>query len=82
MRTEIINNTYDNGHRICVQRVIYNKSDDLYMLAELQYKLEALSAQYGTQMPNEIAEEIEKLTSMIAAQEILVNGYNQKDVTV
>jgi len=42
-RTEIISNEYQNGSRVCTQRVTYTKSEDLYMLANLQRQLEMLT---------------------------------------
>ncbi len=45
MTTEITSSTYENGKRVEVQRVTYEKSDDLYSLAAAQRRYENLCKQ-------------------------------------
>ena len=44
MISEIVENTYVNGQRICMQKIIYDKSDDLFKLANLQRQYELVCA--------------------------------------
>ena len=45
MKTEVTSNTYENGQRVEIQRVIYDKSDDLFTLANFQRHYERVCKQ-------------------------------------
>ena len=79
MTTEITSTKYENGKRVEVQRVIYEKSDDLYALANAQRRYENLCKQIdnaaeGTDLESLQAEEA-KLEAEIEERENIVAGY-------
>ena len=79
MTTEITSTKYENGKRIEVQRVIYEKSDDLYALANAQRRYENLCKQIdnaaeGTDLESLQAEKA-KLEAEIEERENIVAGY-------
>ncbi len=82
MKTEIISNTYENGKRVETQRVTYDKSDDLYTLANLQRRYEGVCKQIENAGEDENVEtllsEKTKLEAEIVAQETKVDGYDEK----
>ena len=79
MKTEITSNTYENGKRVEIQRVIYDKSDDLFTLANLQRHYERVCAQIEV-TTNEatiasLNTEKENLLAKISAMESNLAGY-------
>ena len=79
MTTEITSTKYENGKRVEVQRVIYEKSDDLYALANAQRRYENLCKQIdnaaeGTDLESLQAEKA-KLEAEIEESENIVAGY-------
>lgn len=79
MTTEITSTKYENGKRVEVQRVIYEKSDDLYALANAQRRYENLCKQIdnaaeGTNLESLQAEKA-KLEAEIEERENIVAGY-------
>lgn len=79
MTTEITSTKYENGKRVEVQRVIYEKSDDLYALANVQRRYENLCKQIdnaaeGTDLESLQAEKA-KLEAEIEERENIVAGY-------
>ena len=80
MTTEITSTKYENGKRVEVQRVIYEKSDDLYALANAQRRYENVCRQIetaaeGADLENLRAEKA-KLEAEISAKETIVAGYD------
>ena len=78
---EISSISYENGKRVAMQKVTYDKSDDLFTLADMQRQLEALIRQREANEANgksssRLQEEIDKLTSDIAFQQNIIDGYN------
>lgn len=79
MTTEITSSTYENGKRVEVQRVTYEKSDDLYALAAAQRRYENLCKQIenaaeGTDLESLQAEKA-KLEAELEEKENIVAGY-------
>ena len=79
MTTETTSSTYENGKRVEVQRVIYEKSDDIYALANAQRRYENLCKQIdnaaeGTDLESLQAEKA-KLEAEIEERENIVAGY-------
>lgn len=79
MTTEITSAKYENGKRVEVQRVTYEKSDDLYALASVQRRYENLCKQIdnaaeGTDLESLQAEKA-KLEAEIEERENIVAGY-------
>ncbi len=79
MTTEITSTKYENGKRVEVQRVTYEKSDDLYALASVQRRYENLCKQIdnaaeGTDLESLQAEKA-KLEAEIEERENIVAGY-------
>lgn len=79
MTTEITSTKYENGKRVEVQRVIYEKSDDLYALANAQRRYENLCKQIdnateGTDLESLQAEKA-KLEAELEEKENIVAGY-------
>lgn len=79
MKTEIVGNTYENGKRVSSQRVYYDKSDDLFTLANLQRNYENICAQLDDCQDSDrrerLAREKTRLESELEAQETLISGY-------
>ncbi|MBQ8549859.1 MAG: hypothetical protein IJ426_00800 [Clostridia bacterium] len=79
MTTEITSTKYENGKRVEVQRVTYEKSDDLYALASVQRRYENLCKQIdnaaeGTDLESLQAEKA-KLEAELEEKENIVAGY-------
>ncbi len=79
MTTEITSTKYENGKRVEVQRVTYEKSDDLYALASVQRRYENLCKQIdnateGTDLESLQAEKV-KLEAELEEKENIVAGY-------
>lgn len=81
MEKEYVGSTYENGKRIAIQRIIYNKSDDLFALAELQERYERILKNLSDPAlidPDEIADlttSKKDLEAQLTAQQIIVDGY-------
>lgn len=80
MRNVTVSTSYENGRRIEVHHLIYEKSDDLFTLANLYRRREVLArqleeAEEGESTEN-LREEIASLDLEITAQESVVSGYN------
>ena len=80
MTTEITSSTYENGKRIEVQRVTYEKSDDLYSLAAMQRRYENVCKQIEAATEETDLESLNaekaKLEAEIEAKESVVAGYD------
>ena len=79
MTTEITSTKYEHGKRVEVQRVTYEKSDDLYALASVQRRYENLCKQIdnaaeGTDLESLQAEKA-KLEAELEEKENIVAGY-------
>lgn len=63
-----------------IQKVYYDKSDDLYELAKLQKKYEAFLACLADDLNEDerknFEENIEEIQNKIRAQQEIVNGYD------
>lgn len=81
MKVEIIGNTYADGKRIATQKVTYDKSDDLFALANLQRQLENIEthiAEASTETDIEVLlSEKQRIATEVAAQAEIVNGYEE-----
>lgn len=81
MKTEITGNSYENGKRVEIQKVTYDKSDDLYTLANLQKQYENITQQIDSsseqgKVSDYLIDEKEHLESEILRQQNIVNGYS------
>ena len=82
MVTEITSSTYEGGKRIEIQRVTYEKSDDLYALANAQRRYENLCTQLETaegDYRERLQGEKERLEAEIAEKERIVAGYDDTE---
>jgi len=83
MITEKLNSTYQNGKRIENQRVIYEKSDDLYVLADLNRRYENVRSEIAAAPAgadtNYLQAEKRRLETEITAQQAIVDGYSVND---
>ena len=82
METLIVDNRFENGKRVCTQEVTYEKSDDLFTLANLQRQYENVclqirNAKEGTNIEY-LKNQKEKLALSIACQEDIIKGYSEK----
>ena len=79
MTTETTSSTYENGKRVEVQRVTYEKSDDLYALASVQRRYENLCKQIDNAAEDTDLESLHaekaKLGAEIEERENIVSGY-------
>lgn len=79
MTTEITSTKYENGKRVEVQRVTYEKSDDLYALASVQRRYENLCKQIDNVAEDTDLESLQaekaKLEAEIEERENIVSGY-------
>lgn len=79
MTTEITSTKYENGKRVEVQRVTYEKSDDLYALASVQRRYENLCKQIDNAAEGSDLESLQaekaKLEAELEAKENIVAGY-------
>lgn len=79
MKTEVIGNIYEDGKRISTQKVIYDKSDDLYVLANLQKQYENICQRIEELEPGVdstyLLSEKSRLEGAIAEQEEIINNY-------
>ena len=86
MITEVVSNSYADGKRISTQKVTYDKSDDLYTLANLQrrheHTCELLAnppSGYTEKNIEHLEAEKASLEAEIAAQEAIINGYTSAE---
>lgn len=83
MTTETISNTYENGKRIEVQKNTYDKSDDLYTLANLQRRYESVCKQIAAAKEGEniqgLLVEKAKFEADISAQKEKLGGYENEN---
>lgn len=79
MKVEIIGNAYADGKRTATQKVTYDKSDDLFALANLQRQLENIETHIAEATPETDIEvlltEKQRIAAEVAAQTEIVNGY-------
>ena len=79
MTTEITSTKYENGKRVEVQRVIYEKSDDLYALAATQRRYENLCKQIDNAAEDTDLESLQvekaKLEAELEEKKNIVAGY-------
>ena len=85
MRAEVTSNSYENGNRVEIQRVIYEKSDDLFTLANLQRRYERVCKRIEETTNETIIENLqaekEKLAAEISAMESYVAGYDDAEIS-
>lgn len=83
MKTEVVSNEFVDGKRVCTQKVTYNKSDDIFTLANLQKRYEKLCTQISESTDeNErvlLNDEKASVEAQIVAQEELINGYDTEE---
>lgn len=79
MKTEVIENTYENGKRVSTQKVTYDKSDDLFTLANLQKQYESICRRIeesdGSTDTSYLQSEKARLEEEISAQQNIVDNY-------
>ena len=80
MTTEIISNEYEGGRRVCVQKVVYTKADDLNVLGQLQISLARVLGAENSRLAGsgQYGEEIKRLSEAIAAQQLIVDSYPEE----
>lgn len=80
MTTEITSTTYENGKRVETQRITYEKSDDLYSLANVQRRYENICKQIkeNGETENLLAEKA-RVQAEVEAWEKIVAGYESKE---
>lgn len=81
MTTTVINSVYENGQRVVTQKVEYDKSDDLFTLANLQRRYERMCqdlevATTETEIQR-IQENIAEIQVQIEEQQKIVDGYEE-----
>ncbi len=81
MTTTTLNFKYENGQRIVEQLVTYDKSDDLFALANLQRRYERISKELDEVTDQEEIERLQKSLETIKAeideQQKIVDGYEE-----
>jgi multidrug resistance efflux pump len=81
MTTTTLNFKYENGQRIVEQLVTYDKSDDLFALANFQRRYERISKELeGVTEQEEIErlqENLETIKAEINEQQKIVDGYEE-----
>lgn len=79
MKTEVIENTYENGRRVSTQKVTYDKSDDLFTLANLQKQYESICHRIeesdSSADTSYLQSEKTRLEEDIATQQKIVDNY-------
>lgn len=79
MTTEIISDSYENGKRISTQRVTYDKSDDLFALANYQRQYENVCTQLSAAPVGSditfLQAEKTRLEGELVLQQAVVDGY-------
>ena len=82
MNTEIVGNTYENGKRVSMQKVTYDKSDDLFKLANLQRQYEVVCTRLENLEEGADASAVEsekvRLEANITEQTAYINGYEEQ----
>lgn len=82
MVTEIVGNSYENGKRVSMQKVTYDKSDDLFKLANLQRQYEVICARINQASDADISaleSERTRLEVSIAEQAEILSGYEKQE---
>lgn len=81
MTTKVIKSTYENGQRVVEQLVMYDKSDDLFTLANIQRRYERLVKSLETAIDeaeiNSIKESMKLVEAEIAEQQAIIDGYEE-----
>lgn len=75
MKAEITGNIYENGKRVQLQRVFYEKSDDLYTLAHLHQRLERVRRNIDAATTESQLEALQAEKAKIEADIAEVQGY-------
>lgn len=79
MTTEIISSSVENGQRIVTQRVIYDKSDDLFTLANYQRSCEQLTERIANAKTEDeksaYETSLKRAQENLAAQQVIVDSY-------
>ena len=83
MNTEIVGNSYENGKRISMQKVTYDKSDDLFKLANLQRQYEVICERIATLSEGADASSLEiekaRLETLVEEQTAYIEGYDEQE---
>lgn len=83
MTTEIISSSVKNGQRIVTQRVIYDKSDDLFALANYQRSCEQLTEKLVAAKTEDeksaYQTSLNRARENLAAQQIIVDSYGETE---
>ena len=79
MKTETISNDYIDGKRVSTQKVTYDKSDDLFTLANIQRQYENIcnrieEAEAGADV-SYLTQEKTRLEGELAAQQEIIDNY-------
>ena len=80
MKTEIIGSHYENGQRVVVQHVTYDKSDDMFTLANLQRRYERLNKQIESSDEEEVEvlrSNLKRVEEEMIEQQAIVDGYEE-----
>ena len=85
MKVVVNSNRYESGKRVSEQTVTYDKSDDLYTLANLQRRYESVCEQAAAaaeegEVPPHILENIAAIEAELAEAQALVDGYKNEEV--
>ena len=83
MKTEVIDSTYENGKRIVTQKVTYEKSDDLFVLANLQKQYENVCRRIEENSENsDISHwmsEKARLEDELSSQQEIIDNYEKEE---
>jgi hypothetical protein len=80
LNIEIIGNQYVNGKRVSSQKVTYDKSDDLFTLANLNKQYESICEQIDNSAEGAdisyMKRDRDAILAKIKEQQAIVDGYN------
>ncbi len=83
MNTEIVGNSYENGKRVSMQKVTYDKSDDLFKLANLQRQYEVICERIAALPEGADASSLEsekaRLETLVGEQTAYIAGYDEQE---
>lgn len=85
MKVIVNSNRYENGKRVSEQTVTYDKSDDLYTLANLQRRYEAvceqaaIAAAENEEVPAHLVDSMASIKAELEEMQALVDGYKDTE---
>ena len=86
MKVVVNSNRYESGKRVSEQTVTYDKSDDLYTLANLQRRYEAVCEQAAVaeaengEVPAHLVDSMANIEAELKEMQALVDGYKGEEV--